>query len=388
MKAIVLAAGEGRRLKPLTENTPKVMLPVANRPILHYVVDAIVGAGIRDIQMVVGYHSEKIRRYFGDGGRFGASINYSIQEKQLGTAHALYQAKTDEEVIVLPGDNIISSECVKAMLDAGPNSILATYSRDSSKYGVVEHRRGEVISITEKPPNRSEDLVFTGLGRYDGSIFQHIRDAMEDGIYDMTGALNRMKGLRAVISSCLWKDAVYPWDLLELNSWAMKGIEREISGKVETSVIHGDVIIGDGTVISGGCYIRGPVVIGKNCYIGPNTVILGNTSIGDDVHIGAMGMIKNSIIMSSTSIRHRADMEDTIVGCGVEIGAGTTLLRSRWERVLDGDVLSRDSGPVIGENCIIGPLSVIHPGVRIHAGSRTRPQSTVKDDIGPHEEVV
>ena len=388
MKAIVLAAGEGRRLKPLTENTPKVMLPVANRPILHYVVDALVSAGIRDIYIVVGYHSEKIRRYFGDGGTFGATIRYVVQEKQLGTAHALYQARMDEDVIVLPGDNIISADCVESLLESTPNTILATYSHDPSKYGVVEQRSGMVLSITEKPIGHREDLVFTGLGYYDRAIFDHVGMALEDGMYDMTGVLNRMEGLRVITTDCLWKDAIYPWDLLELNSWAMKSVQRSLSGKMEPCVIVGDVEIGEGTVISGGCYIRGPVIIGKNCYIGPNSVILGDTAIGNDVRIGAMAFIRNSIIMSSNTIRHRIDMEDSVIGTGSEIGAGTFLLRSRWERVVDGEILSRDTGPVIGEDCRIGALSVIHPGVRVASDSRTRPQAVIKEDIGPREEVV
>ncbi len=388
MKAIVLAAGEGRRLQPLTENTPKVMLPVANIPILHYVIDALVSAEMRDITIIVGYHSEKIRLYFGDGGHFGASIDYVVQEKQLGTAHALYQAKTDEETIVLPGDNIISPDCIRTIIKSPINTILATYSRNPSKYGTLEHSRGKLIRLTEKPAGRKEDVVFTGLGHYDSKIFEYIKEALEEGIYDMTCVLNRMGPLNVKISDCLWKDAVYPWDLLEINAWGMRSVARELSGTIEDSTIIGKVRIGEGTVISGGTYIRGPVVIGKNCYIGPNSVILGNTSIGNDVSIGAMSFIKNSIIMPSTTIRHRSDIEDTVIGSGNEIGTGAVMLRSRWEKVVDGEVLSSDTGPVIGEDCRIGPRVVIYPGVRISSGSRIRADSVIKEDITPREDVV
>ncbi len=388
MKAIILAAGEGHRLSPLTDSTPKVMLPVSNRPILEFVVESIVSAGIRDIVMVVGYHSEKIRLHFGDGRRFGASIQYIVQKKQLGTGHALFQARTESEVMVFPGDNIISGDCVRALMGTHTNTILATYSRNPSKYGAVEHRDGKLIRLTEKPPGRREDVVFTGLGHYDSSIFSAIMEAIEDGQYDMTSALNRMDSVSVLISDCLWKDAIYPWDILDLNAWAMRSLTRSISGKIENSTIIGNVSIGEGTVISGGTYIRGPVVIGKNCYIGPNSVILGDTAIGNDVSIGAMSFVKNSIIMCSTSIGHGSDIEESVVGAASEIGSGVSLLRSKWEKAIYGELISGDAGPVIGDNCRIGPRTIIHGGVRISSGTTVRAENSIREDIHPREEVV
>ncbi len=381
MKAIVLAAGEGRRLKPLTENTPKVMLPVGNRPILHYVVDALVKAGVRDIEMVVGYRAEKIRRYFGNGGRFGARIIYSVQEKRLGTAHALSKAGSDGEFIVLPGDNIISPECIRTVLNSGPGSILAKYSRDASKYGVVERKGDRLLRIVEKPRGMGEELIFTGIGHYGPEIFQYIESALEEGIYDMTSVLNRMGSLNVLVGDCLWKDAVYPWDLLDLNSWALRSTTRELSGKIEGARITGNVVVGEGSQISGGAYIRGPVTIGKNCYIGPNSVILGDTSIGNDVSIGAGSFVRNSVIMASSTIRHGSEIDRSIIGPGNEIGAGTHFLSSRWERVIEGDIIYGDSGSVTGNDCHVGPLAVIYPGLRVSSGSRIRAQSTIKEDI-------
>ncbi|OYT47556.1 hypothetical protein B6U83_04840 [Thermoplasmatales archaeon ex4484_36] len=145
MKAVILAAGEGRRLRPLTESMSKGMLPVGNRPILSYGIEALKEVGVRDIVMVVGYRREKIQNYFGDGRQFGVNIEYVVQRSRLGTAHALMQAreKVDGPFLLLPGDNLFTSQGLKRLLELPEGSwgMLITESRMPSKYGVVEVRR-------------------------------------------------------------------------------------------------------------------------------------------------------------------------------------------------------------------------------------------------------
>jgi len=212
------------------------------------------------------------------------------------------------------GKTTLLEKTIEALKDAEKNTILGVFSTNASKYGVIEHRKGRVMKIIEKMRGAGENLVFTGIALLGPEIFTKIELALEQGVYELPRVLNMMENIGLRIADCLWKDAIYPWDLLELNSWALRGVAKEISGKVEPSNIIGDVEIGEGTVISGGTYIRGPVRIGKNCYIGPNSVILPDTSIGNDVSIGAQSFIKNSVIMSSTSIAHRASIENSVIG--------------------------------------------------------------------------
>ncbi len=382
MKGIILAAGEGKRLRPLTASMPKVMIPVGNRPILQYVIESMASSGIREISIVVGYHSEKIKQYFGNGRNFGVEIEYIMQEKQLGTAHALYQAKTDEDFILVPGDNIISDECIKGLIKKDNNTILGVFSQNASKYGVVEYRENKVLKIMEKIPETEENLIFTGIGRFGPEIFEEIEASLNEGIYEFPKVLNRMKGIKLHVAECLWKDAVYPWDLIELNSWALKGALRQISGKIEKAEIIGKVEIGEGTVISGGTYIRGPVRIGKNCYIGPNSVILPDTSIGNDVSIGAQSLIKNSIIMSSTTIGHQSAIENSIIARGCSIGPRFHSISSSFRKIIDREVVEiRDGGAVVGEDSRIGADVSIYPGCRIGAESRIPSGTVMKEEM-------
>ncbi len=380
MKAVILAAGEGRRLQPLTENMPKVMLPVANRPILSYVVDALVRNDVREIIMVVGYHAEKIKQYFGNGRRFSANISYVKQEKQLGTAHALYQARTDGDFMVLPGDNIISDECIKKMRNSEENTISGVYTAHFSKYGIIEKEGGNA-KIIENPGEEGNNLVFTGITHLNESVFDIIESALKSGIYDLPSVLNWMGGLNVRVGNCDWMDAVYPWDLLELNSWALKGLSRSLSGKIEDATILGDVEIGAGTTIGNGTYIKGPVRIGKNCHIGQNSVILPDTTIGDDVSIGPLSFVKNSIIMSSNTIGQRMNIEDTVIGRGNEIGTEFICLSSRWKRIIEDEIVRRDAGPVIGDDCTIGPKITVFPGVRVASGAHMKGMRAVEDDV-------
>ena len=383
MKGVILAAGEGQRLRPLTANMPKVMIPVGNKPTLQYIVEAMAKSGIRDIIMVVGYHSEKIRQYFGNGRNFGVNIQYVIQEKQLGTAHALYNAKMDEDFIVVPGDNIISEECLEGLKEDEGDAIVGVISKNASKYGIIEQSRGSVKRILEKPRESGENLIFTGIGVFKPHVFEYISEALKEGIYELPQVINRMKDVKVQIADCTWKDAIYPWDLLSLNSWALKGTVRILSGKLERAEIIGNVEIAEGTVISGGAYIRGPVKIGKNCYVGPNSVILPNTSIGNDVSIGAQTFIKNSIIMSSTTIAHQSSIENSVIGRGCSIGPRFSAISAPFDKIIGNDVLHvRDGGAIIGDDCRIGAEVSIYQGCRINTGTKITSGLVIKEDVG------
>src|SRR5512136_1687389 len=215
MKAVVLAAGEGMRLRPLTVSEPKVMIPVANRPILEYVVEALAKNDVRDIVMVVGYRKERIMSHFEDGKKFGAKIEYVVQEKQLGNGHALFSAKErlSGEFMVLSGDNIVDRRAVGDLLRSGScPSALVVESENPSKYGVVTLEKGSIKGVYEKPTEMISNIILTGMYCLSDRIFQFIDQCIAMGEYGLSNAVQASLGrdpLTPVFSDGLWIDAVY-----------------------------------------------------------------------------------------------------------------------------------------------------------------------------------
>ncbi len=385
MEAVILAAGEGKKLRPLTTGMPKVMLPVGNRPIIEYVVESLVHNDIRDITIVVGYYGEKIKRYFGDGGDFGARIKYVIQRKQLGTAHALYQAKGIDDFIVIPGDNLVGEECISKIM-AHKQSILSVQSEKASKYGVVEKYAGGV-RIIEKPKNVDSSMIFTGIAHLDSSIFPIIAEMMKEGVYSLPEVLNSLSGLDVIRGDCEWRDAMYPWDLLSLNSYALGETQRKLSGKVENSTIVGAVEVHSGARIGAGTYLRGPVIVGKNADIGPNAVIMPDSSIGEGAVIGAFSYVENSIIMPGAVLDEGVYVVNSVIGPGARVHARTTLLSGEFKRILGDEVYANVGGAIMGPRAEVGAHSVVSPGVLVGADAVVDSLKHVRCDVANGERV-
>src|SRR5438094_2843968 len=164
MKAVILAAGEGARMGPFTAAVPKVMIPLGNRPLLEYVVQALAENGVRDLIFVVGYRRERIQSHFQDGKAFGAHITYVTQSKQLGTAHAIWEARghLEDPFIVLNGSNMVDARFVEDLLAAAPKpAVPITQSRRPQGHGAVTARRKELVAITEKPAEVISNLINT-----------------------------------------------------------------------------------------------------------------------------------------------------------------------------------------------------------------------------------
>ena len=188
-QAVILAAGEGQRLRPFTVNKPKAMISLADKPLIGYVVDALVASGIRDIVIVVGYHRETIMDYFGSGENRGIAITYAVQDKQLGTAHALKQVAdaAADEFIVLPGDNLIDEKTLTDILDAPAPVVLGKGVTEPSRYGVLIAADGKVTRIAEKPNDAPSHTVSTGIYKFSRDIFTRI-----DTDLDIPAVLNGM----------------------------------------------------------------------------------------------------------------------------------------------------------------------------------------------------
>ena len=331
MKAIILAAGEGLRCRPLTLTRSKVMLPVANKPLLEHIINAVEQNGIKEMALVVGYQKERIMDYFGDGLTFGVKIDYIFQDAQLGTAHAVKQAReyVDDDFLVINGDNLVDRNTIKDVLsgEKGMVTLLAVEREQTMGYGVVMSENGRVTKILEKPKEVVSHFVNAGIYIFTREIFEEIdlTPLSATGEYAITDTISQLilkgKFVSMVESRSLWMDAVHSWDFLKANAVLLESCRKEVSGTVEKNAcIKGDVRIGENCIIRGGCYIVGPVVIGKNCDIGPNAVILPSTAIGDNVSIDSSVEIQNCILMNDVRVGNGSYISNSIIGAGNTIG--------------------------------------------------------------------
>lgn len=391
VRAIILAAGEGKRLRPFTESMSKVMLPVANKPILGYVVDAVTGCGIEDIVMVLGYGKERIMNYFGDGKEFGANIKYVFQEKQLGTGHALLQAKEEfeDEFIVLAGDNIIDSSLISPIITQDGLALLYITHDKPSKYGVVKVDDGLIKDICEKPKEDIGNLISTGICKFGRDISNDLKQHLSQGHNRLTSfvqlLLKNGKDIASVKGNGIWQDAVYPWDLLKINDTAIQNCSRSVAGKIEKGVeLRGNVSVGGDSIVRSGSYIIGPVVIGEGCEIGPNVCIFPSTSIGSGVTIGAFSEIKNSILMNNVVVGSRSSVLQSVIGKGSEIGSNfTSATGDAYIKIDDSNDfhMVKDIGAFIGENCEIGSGVLIDPGKIIGKNCKISAQRRITENV-------
>ncbi len=374
-QAVVLAAGEGERLRPFTASKPKVMIKVANKPIMQYVVEALERNGIRRIIFVVGYKKEKIMDYFEDGKALGVEIDYVFQKHLLGTGDALKQAegKTDDKFLVLPGDNVIQADTISdsGLLDIDENGILIKVHNDVSKYGVVTVENGMIKDIIEKPSKEISNLVNTGIYAFEQGIFAFLDDDLISGLLSMIRRGNRVK---ACETHGAWLDAVYPWDILSLNGIVLRENPAEVKGKIERGVtIDGRVTIGKNSVIRANSYVKGPVIIGENCEIGPNACIFPSTSIGNDVTIGAFTEIKNSVLTDMVKIGSFSAIQDSIFDSGSYTEGGFIARSEEADIEIGGEHRRVKVGAMVGEYCEIGSNVIAYPGTII--GNRCRIKS-------------
>ncbi len=378
-QAVVLAAGEGERLRPFTASKPKVMIRVANKPILQYVVEALERNGIRRILFVVGYKKEKIMDYFGDGKDFGVEIDYVFQKHLLGTGDAVKQAenKTDDRFLVLSGDNVIQadtisdSELLAMNGEEDGNAILIKAHKDVSKYGVVIVKNGMVEDIIEKPGEEISKLVNTGIYAFKKEIFEFMEAELTSALRSMIRQGERIKACETYGA---WLDAVYPWDILRLNEIVLKENPAKVEGKIERGVtIDGKVSIGKNSVIRANSYVKGPVIIGENCEIGPNACIFSSTSIGNDAAIGAFTEIRDSVLMNGVKIGSFSSIQDSIFDTGSFAEGGFIARSEETEIEIGGEHRLVKIGAMVGEHCEIGNTVIAHSGTII--GNRCRIKS-------------
>lgn len=359
MQAIILAAGEGVRVRPLTRSRPKAMIPVANRPIIEYVIDALLKNGIRDIVVVVGYRKEQVTRFLNG---LGVPLEVVIQEKQLGTAHALQcaESKIKGDFLVLPGDNYIDPQSIARIRDI-PNAILVKEHPNPSNFGVVLLKNGLVTDIVEKPEHSPSFMVSTGIYSLKKNFFSCIRG---NDIPDAIPALLESGEQIRAIPADDWQDAVFAWDLLKMNRRLLKNLPMIMEGTASRqTIIQGPVSIGRGSTIGPNTVVTGPVVIGNNCSIGPNCVILPSTSIGSRVKIDPFTVIGDAIIMDDTVIGSHSRIVDTVAGERCTLADHTSVFTAAGLSDIEGCTIRSEFGAILGDNVTSGPFTVFKNGI-------------------------
>lgn len=401
MKAVILAAGEGSRCQPLTFTRSKVMIPVANKPLLEHIINAIAENGIKEIILVVGYKKERIMDHFGDGNGFGVKISYVFQDAQLGTAHAVKHVKEhiDDDFLVLNGDNLVDAETISDLLKgkSGEATLLAVQREETSGYGIVIPENRKVKKILEKPKEAISHLINAGVYVFSPEIFNEIDQTplSETGEYAITDTIQQIitggKSVFLVESKSMWLDSIHSWDFLKANAILLERVRQDIRGTVENgATIKGNVIIGENTVIRSGCYIMGPVIIGKNCDIGPNTVILPSTAIGDNITIHSSVEINNSILMNDVRIGCNSYVSNSIIGANNTIGSHFSTDVERDLLIeLKGILHAADIlGTIIGDANNIANRVLIKAGKMIANNCRVEAGAIIHRDIHPGSIVI
>jgi glucose-1-phosphate thymidylyltransferase len=372
MQAVILAAGEGKRVRPLTWSRPKALIPIANRPIIEYVIDSLIKNGIRDIIVVVGYRKEQVTRYL---NQLEVPVSVVFQDKQLGTAHALKcaESKIKEDFLLLPGDNYIDTGSI-AKIKEMRNAMLVKEHPNPSNFGVVLLKDGYVTDIIEKPERAPSFLVSTGIFSLTPAFFNFIKD---NNITDVISGMLNEGGMIKGVAADDWQDAIYPWDLLKMNTRLLSQIVPSRHGTSNrNTTITGAVQIGKGTSIGPNTIVSGPVVIGNDCEIGPNCCVMPNTSIGARVKIEPFCYLGNALIMDDCFIGSHSRIIDTVLGEGCILSDHTTTCTSVSLMEIEGAAIKPEFGAVLGDgvragafttfkNCIVGNNVTIEDGNRV-----------------------
>jgi len=413
MKALVLTAGEGKRLRPLTINRSKSMLMIAGRPVLQYIIDSLVENGIRDIIVVVGHGREELIDHFQMGGDLGVRIRYVIQHKQEGVESAILTAREEledeEEFLLVNGDVLVEPEMVKRILSnhetvGGDVTMLVTLVSNPEQFGTVKiGANGVVEKLVEKggPDRYVSNYAVAGVSIFSKETLDLLEKhgVMEKTIEELIAC---GKQVSAAVWEKEWAEFTWPWDILNANRIVM---DRQLRGKgsfiAESAVVHptvvieGSVYIDEGSIIRPYTTLRGPIYIGKQVYIGNNSLIRDYCSLCDGVRIGYAVEMRNTMVFERVNVGRMTYLADSLIGADTCIEAGAQLWNWRpgtEPLFLDSEadavqVPSQKFGAIVGDNVVIGVNASIYPATRIGENSVISAGCVVDEDIPPNSEV-
>ncbi|GAB2938905.1 glucose-1-phosphate thymidylyltransferase [Nonomuraea fastidiosa] len=347
MKALVLAGGSGTRLRPITHTSAKQLVPVANKPVLFYGLEAIAETGIREVGLVVGDTHAEIEAAVGDGSAFGLEVTYLRQEAPLGLAHGVLIARDflgEEDFVMYLGDNFIvggiKDQVARFAARRPAAQIMLTKVGDPRQFGVAElDARGQVIGLEEKPAVPKSDLALVGVYLFSPAVHEAVAELKPSwrGELEITDAIQWLieAGLdvEASIITGYWKDTGNVTDMLEVNRLVLESLDRRVDGAVDAvSEIVGRVVVEQGAVVERSRVV-GPVIIGagtriRDSYIGPFT------SVGADCTVTG-SELDYSIVLRGTSIAGVGRIESSLIGHHVEVTASVSTPKAH--RLVLGD---------------------------------------------------
>ncbi len=393
MKAIILASGEGSRLRPLTDTTPKPLLKILGKPLLEYNLEILENM-VDECIIVVKYKSELFEATF--GRKYGKmKLSYHLQGEKNGTATALQEIylPEDETLLILYGDSIYSEKDLLKVIQAKHFGCLVQEVQNPEIYGIFEESDGKATRIIEKPTEYIGNLANMGGFFVNGSFLklcQHVPLSVR-GEYEITDALNEF------IKEHIFKlhrlqeeilDIGYAWNLLDANTHFLEKLKKsKIHGTIEENVvIQGNIILEKGAIIKSGTYIEGNCYFGKDSIIWPSAYIRGNTSLGEGSKIGFCVEVKNSYIGDHSKIPHLSYLGDSVVGnnvnlwCGFKVGNlrhdGGNIKALVKEKLTDTG--RRKLGCIIGDRVKTGINTQVYPGRTLPTGSTTLPGEVIK----------
>ena len=352
MKALILAGGAGTRLRPITHTSAKQLVPVANKPILFYGIEAMVAAGITDIGVIVGDTRVEVMAALGDGAQWGAQITFIPQDAPLGLAHCVLIAEDflgGDDFVMYLGDNLLEQdlgafvrafETARTSGSAPSAQILLKHVPDPHRFGIAElDESGHVIRLIEKPANPPSDLALVGVYLFDRTINDAVRaiEPSPRGELEITDAIQWLvdqgRVVRQEILTGWWIDTGKLTPLLEANRLLLEKIETRVDGDVdEASVLDGRVVVEAGARVVNST-LRGPLVIGKGAVV-EHSFIGPFSAIGDRCEV-RHSEVEHSVIMEGSRIIDIPRLEDSLIG--KEAVVSRTQVRPRALRLMVGD---------------------------------------------------
>ncbi len=368
MQAFILAAGNGERLKPITSTQSKCMIPIAGKPILHWVMNSL---DKMDIHVIIRKDQKDVENFL--NGK--AKIIY--QDRALGTAHAVMQCEqyAINNFLVCNGDDIFLDD-LKSLKRTKDFGIACKEVDDTSHYGRLELKNGNVLKVLEKENNSGKGYASCGAYIFDSSIFNIIKKVKKSkrGEFEITDAINIISGKTQIKSFSVknWQPINYPWDLLDANKLILDKYGSTIDGEVRK-----------------GAEIEEPVFIGEDSVVGPNCFIRKYSSIGKNCRIGNAVEIKNSIVMENSFVSHLTYVGDSIIGRNCNIGAGTIFANLRLDEknigmCVNGNMIDskrKKMGAVVGDNVKMGVNTTVMPGKSIAANRIIQPCLMISNDV-------
>ncbi len=398
--AVILAAGRGRRLWPVGEALPKCMIRVLGKPLIEWVLDAVLPHS-QKVVIVVGYKKELVTEYFSKKP-YANQLEFVEQAEQKGTAHALLQAKgrVNGPFFTINGDSFAEPrlyrefvQCIQQKPDQWIG--MAKNVDDARPFGLIHHENGRIKSFEEKPKRLQSGLVALGNYYLPEAFFSYLEKVTPSarGEYELTDALNtfcREHELYAHAFDGFRTEVTYFWDHLDLNIHALENLmDEKHEGTIENgAILEGKLFLGKGSIIKAGSRIEGPAYIGEDCLIGPNAFIRRGSVIENNCHVGTCE-IKNSVVMNGANVPHFSYIGDSVLCEDVNLGAGTMIANLRFDngpvqvRFKEGVVDSgrRKLGTAIGSGTKIGVNCSINCGVLIGHNCKIYPGVQVKHNL-------